>query len=519
MKKRTAYHPLRQLQIAGNPNRTTTEGDVTPPLDRYLREHGVDPAEFRRFRQQLGGCCVTPFSSDYAQARREADNAYDKYPLMVVYCSNTADVVSAIQFCKSQGVKVCSRAGGHSTAGYSVLNDRVVVDVSRIKGIAIDGSRTRAEVGAGVTWGEFNAELNAFGRHTPGGSCSGVGVTGFTMGGGYGYTAMRFGMACDNLVAVRLVTAEGQIVDATEAEHPELLWAHRGGTGGNFGIVTQLTYRLHELQKVWPLAVNWPIEDAANALHTWQERMTKTLADRHLGLLGFLATSQVQDRGADGEIITRNVPYFCVRGMYSGEDAQAGARALAPLLEVGCPSYPSGPLWQERIDYSDANAHLLDNVEGVIPDTIKETKRCAYVRRALTLEDYQQLVDYYKTSPNLYNIVSMEPYGGAINEVAADATAFCHRDAHFDIFVDSFWQEDGERDEAFAWLAQYFEGDQTRHLWSERYYQNYPNSAYHNWQSGYFGDNYTRLQQVKKQWDPTNFFTFEQGIELPTADS
>jgi hypothetical protein len=208
-----------------------------------------------------------------------------------------------------------------------------------------------------------------------------------------------------------------------------------------------------------------------------------------------------------------NEPYFCIRGIYSADSSDDGKKALAPLLQIGKPNYPAGPLWQKQVTYASANQHLLDNVEGIIPDTIKETKRCAYVEKALTREDYQKMVDYFKTSPNQYNIVSMEPYGGAINEVKPTRTAFVHRNAYFDIFTDSFWMTDDEKEEAFSWLRNYYESEKMKDIWSVHYYQNYVNDEYKNWQQGYFGENYPKLQSIKRKWDRDNVFNFPQSIE------
>lgn len=514
MKERSAYHPLRQLIIKGNPNRNEVNDDAyKPPLTQYLEVHNIDPEAYNAFIKKVNCEIITPFNSQFDIARMQSDNAYNKYPLLVVYCTCTADVVESIKFCDLQNIAVTLRAGGHNTAGYCVTDGRMLIDVSNIKGMFIDEKNMVSEIGAGITWGEYNYELNAYGLHNPGGSCDSVGVTGYTMGGGYGYTSMRWGIACDNLLEIKMVTAKGDIVIANKDANAELLWAHKGGTGGNFGIVVSLKFQLYKLKEVWPIEVNWPIEDAAKVLVTWQNKMTKTLGDRNLGILGFLATREIKESKASGTA-TKWQPYFCIRGIYSGEDSGAAQNALAPLLAVGGPQYPSGPLWKHKIPYAEANEHLLDNVEGVIPDTIKETKRCSYINKPLTESQYEKMIKYFITTPSLYNIVSMEPYGGAINEVPGHATAFVHRDAYFDIFTDSFWMLDSEKAEAFEWLKNYYESPGTKELWSEYYYQNYPNSEYKDWQNGYFGNNYKKLQQVKKKWDPANKFNFPQSIEI-----
>ena len=515
MKKRTVYHPLRQLAVGGNPNRDSkNDYPKNPPFDDYLKAHKIDPETFHQFKKSLNCEIVTPFSSKYEQARQENDPAYDKFPLFVVYCQGVADVVKTVRLCRGQGIKICLRAGGHSTAGYSVLNNSVVLDVSNIKGIFVDPVGMTATAGAGVTWSEYNYELDAYGLHNPGGSCSTVGITGYTLGGGYGYTSMQYGIACDNLIEITMVDCDGNIITANATTNPQLLWAHKGGTGGNFGVVVSLTYKLYNMQMVWPIQVNWPIEYAAELMYTWQNQMTQTLQDTQLGLLGFMASKQVPGT-ANGQACIINQPYFAVRGIYTGTSATDGATALAPLINIGTPEYPAGDLWQFSIPYEVVNEHLLDNVEGVIPDNYKETKRTAYVNTALTLAQYQQIVNYYCETPSVYNITSLEPYGGAINNIAADASAFVHRNAYFNIFTDAFWLEEKDRKKSFEWLYGFYESANMQNLWSQNYYQNYPNSTYPNWQNGYFGSNYAQLQQLKQQYDPDNFFNFEQSIELP----
>ncbi|KOY84307.1 hypothetical protein AD998_21725 [bacterium 336/3] len=515
MKKVRAYHPLRQLMMGGNPNKANKpKNKNVAPLVEYLVSHKIDPETFNQLVQNINGQVVTPFDASYNTGRLESDNAFNKYPLFIIYCNCSADVSIAVKFCRSENLPICLRAGGHNTAGYSVLDGRVLIDVANIKGIFVDPINMTSTVGSGVTWGEYNHELNAYGLHNPGGSCDTVGMAGYTMGGGYGYTSMKWGIACDNLIEIRMVTAEGEMVTANEHINPDLLWAHKGGTGGNFGVLVSMKYKLYKLKNVWPIQVNWPIEDAAEVLFTWQNTMTKTLKDRNLGLLGFLAIKEISKIDKNGIHYTINQPYFCIRGIYSDDNSTAGKKALEPLLKIGKPTYPAGTLWKKQITYSMANQHLLDNVEGIIPDDIKETKRCAYIEKALKKEDYQKMVDYFKTSPNPYNIVSMEPYGGAINEIKSDASAFVHRNAYFDVFTDSFWMTDNEKDEAFSWLRNYYESESMKSLWSNHYYQNYVNDEYKNWQFGYFGENYPELQLIKRKWDPENIFNFPQSIEI-----
>lgn len=521
MPNKPLYHPLRRLAIAGNPNRVSKNIVVShPPLDQYLLENAILPKLYHQFVKLLKGAVVTPFNSAYRKDRHEYDPAYSKFPLFIVYCEGVADVVNTIKFCRTQNLPVCLRAGGHSIAGFSVADKRVLIDVSNIKGVFVDPVGMTATAGAGVTWSEYNYELSVYGLHNPGGSCSTVGITGYTLGGGYGYTSMHWGMGCDNLIEITMVTADGEIVTANATTNPTLLWAHQGGTGGNFGVVVALKYKLYQLSLVWPIQVNWPITYAAQLMYTWQNQLTTTASDTQLGILGFLACRQVTQT-IDGQTCQVNQPYFAIRGIYSGIDAANGATALAPLLNIAPAEqeFPAGPLWKQQISYEQVNEHLLDNVEGVIPDNYKETKRTAYVINPLSQAQYQQIVDYYCQTPGVYNITSLEPYGGAINAVAPSATAFVHRNACFNIFTDAFWLKEDEMQAAFEWLWGFYDSPAMQSLWSAYYYQNYPNAGYTDWQNGYFGSNYAQLQQLKQQWDPENVFNFEQSIELPVQNS
>ena len=166
MKKTRAYHPLRKLMLSGNPNRINNPlQQVVSPLIEYLTDHKINPDAFNTLVQNLIGQVVTPFDNGYNNGRMESDNAFNKYPLFIIYCTGSADVSIAVKFCRQEKLPICLRAGGHNTAGYSVLDGRVLIDVSNIKGIVVDPVNMTSTVGSGVTWGEYNHELNAYGLH------------------------------------------------------------------------------------------------------------------------------------------------------------------------------------------------------------------------------------------------------------------------------------------------------------------------------------------------------------------
>ncbi|CAG8624102.1 9067_t:CDS:2, partial [Paraglomus occultum] len=275
------YHPLRKVV---NP--------LAPTWEDFLKLLGRSNEQYDSFKNSIYGVSddspqvITPFDGpSYDTARAESDRAFKTYPLLVVYCRCVSDVVNAIKFAKMDPwIKVCVRAGGHNTAGYSVIQNGMVIDVSGMDGIIIDAENQEAIFQAGVRWGKANTELQVYNLHTPGGGCDDVGIAGFSMGGGYGYTALKYGMACDNIIGVTMVTADGTIVKASEGNDPDgLLWATKGGTGGNFGVVVDFKFRLYPIpEKVYTIELNWTIDKAAQVLTTWQNEMTVTLKDRNL---------------------------------------------------------------------------------------------------------------------------------------------------------------------------------------------------------------------------------------------
>ena len=187
-----AYHPLRSNFLSGNPNRERKS--ITTPLKEYLDDHGICLDAFKGYAEKLIGTIVTPLDGDeYKKGRKLADNAFDNYPLWITYCHDVVDVIATIEFIQSLSLQVSNRAGGHSTAGYSALDDSIVIDVISLTGIHVNREEMKVTIGFGVRWGMLNHALDAYGLHTPGGSCSDVGCCGFTLCGGYGYT----GMACD----------------------------------------------------------------------------------------------------------------------------------------------------------------------------------------------------------------------------------------------------------------------------------------------------------------------------------
>jgi hypothetical protein len=468
-----------------------------------LSELGLTPNELARLQRRIRGKIVVPGVPEYAAARLGNPVYPGTFaPRIVVYCEVPGDVRVCLEAARDHGWRATCRSGAHSSAGFSV-NDGMVIDVSRMSYVAVDPHARRAIVGSGTNLGELNSVLDTYGQHVPGGTCDDVGVAGHMMGGGYGFTSRQYGMNCDRVLAVKVMLADGTIVEGSPDVNPDLHWAIRGGTGNQFGVLLDITYELAELRDLWGFCIRWDEEDSAEALAELQNRYMRFGAGDRLGYLAVYTTFAGK-------------PGLAVVGTYNGS-AHEGKRELDSLLDVG-----SATLTIDRMaSYASLNDELLAVLPGipqVAGQNVYEAKQPGYVVEPLGVDGWQQVIDYYRTTPNPYNIVVIEPYGGAIAAHPWEDSAFIHRAVDMDFFVDSFWTgaADGpKREQAEDWLTGYLE--LVRPWMNGHMYQDYPVRNLPGYRWAYWGDAFPTLLAVKETYDPENFFEFEQSIS-PAPD-
>ena len=456
----------------------------------------IGEATLGELESTLRGQLVRPADPDYDQARAVWNAAHDRRPALVIRCAGAADVMRALEFARSEGLEVAVRGGAHSVAGFSTSDGGVVIDTSPMQGIRVDPAGRRAVAQPGLTWSAFDHETQAFGLAVTGGLVSSTGIAGLTLGGGIGWLLRKYGLTCDNLLSADLVTADGQLVTASEQEHPDLFWALRGG-GGNFGVVTSLEYRLHP---VGPLVFAGPVfysaADAAGVLRGWRD-LTATLPDELTTVANILVAPPVPflPEAVHGQ------PVLGLLGVYAGpvEDGERAAQPLRTLAEpvadlMGPMPYTAmqsliDPLWP-------AGAH--NYFTGVMLNQ-------------LTDETIDTLLAQHAAGRAPVRELHLHQGGGAMATTPAGGTAFAHRNAAYILNIIARSPDRRGFEEHVGWARA---THKAMDPWSTGGgYVNFTSEpGQDKVQASYPPDTYARLLDVKDRYDPTNLFRLNQNI-------
>ena len=384
--------------------------------------------DFARFQQTLRGELMLPTSPEYDEARRVWNGIVDKKPALITYCAGSDDVIAAVNFARSTELPIAVRSGGHNVAGNSVCDGGVVIDLSRMKGIAVDPERCIARAEAGLTLGEFDAATQALGLATTMGVNSDTGIAGLTLGGGFGKLGRRFGLACDNLVVADVVTADGRLVRASATENADLFWGLRGG-GGNFGIVTAFEYRLHPVgPKVLAGSLIYNEAQARNALKAYYE-FSRNAPDE-LSADAALVTSPSGER------------LFSISVCYSGP-LDEGDRVLAPLRAYGKPI-------EDRIALA-SYLEVQSAGDSIFPRGRRYYWKAQFLRE-ITDAAIDALLQAYTTAPSTMALAVFQQVGGAIARLPVSATAYGGREAAYDCFPIAIWEDPADDAANIQWV-------------------------------------------------------------------
>lgn len=456
----------------------------------------IDDATVEDIDNQTRGRVLSPGDDGYDEARTVWNDRYDRYPAVIVRCTGTADVMTAVSFATEADLPICVKGGGHDYGGNAVGDDCLMVDLSLLNSIRVDPQNQTARVGPGATWRAFDHEAQSFGLATTGATVSSVGVAGYTLGGGTGHLARTFGLSADDLIAADVVTAEGELVRANESENSELFWALRGGSG-NFGIVTSFEFSLHEFgPELLAGQIVHPFESANEVLRFYQSYMAAAPAEVNCyAFIVPIPPIPAFPEEMHGETAVNLV------ASYSG-DIKAGAEALQPLREFGDPILDS----VRPQPYTELQQAFDDGV----PKGNRWYSRAQYLDE-LSDDAIDTLVD--QTDPLLgpLTMVYFEPMGGAIAEIDPSETAFPHRNAAYSVHVLAGWTDPDKDEEMMKWtesiheaMAPYSSGGVYVNLLSREEDNRIPEA---------YGENFDRLREVKAEWDPENRFRLNQNIE------
>ncbi len=443
----------------------------------------------------LRGQICLPEEAGYDEARTLWNAMIDRRPGMVIRCNGTVDVIQAVKFAREHQLLLAVRGGGHNIAGKASCDGGLMIDLSSMHSVRVDPASKTARVEPGATLGDFDKEAQAFGLATSLGINSTTGVAGLTLGGGFGWLSRKYGLTIDNLLSADVVTAEGQLLQVSETENSDLFWAIRGGSG-NFGVVISFEFQLHAIgNEVLSGLVVHPFEQAPGLLQKYRDyvknlpdEMTCWVVLRKAPPLPFLPEEW---HGREVMILA---------ACYAG-DMQEGEKVMAPMRA-----------WGEPI--ADViSPHQFVDWQAAFDPLLTEGSRNYWKSHDFdVLSDgaLDSIVDFAGKLPTPECEIFIAHLGGAVNRIAADATAYPHRDTEFVLNVHTRWGDASDDEKCINWARQFF--DQTAEFANGGVYVNFMADDEAARVDGAYGSNFDRLASIKSSYDPGNLFRVNQNI-------
>jgi FAD/FMN-containing dehydrogenase len=445
-------------------------------------------------RAQVRAPIVTADDPGYDEARAVHNGMFDKRPKAVIRAEQVADVIAGVNFARDASLDLSVRGGGHSAPGFGTNDGGVVIDLSLMRHVHVDPAAGTARAGGGATWGDFNYATHAYGLATTGGIVSTTGIAGLTLGGGIGYLTRRYGLSIDNLLSAEVVTADGQVKNASKNDNADLFWALRGG-GGNFGVVTSFEFQLHPVKDVYVGLFFYEIESAGDLLRFFRD-FIKDAPEEYGAFPAFQIAPPLEFIPAN-----RHGDTFCAAIVHwagpleQGEGAMKPFRDLAPVVAemVGPMPYPA----------------LNAAFDPIFPKGIRSYWKGNFVTE-LTDAAIEQHLIYGPKVPEVSATMHLYPINGACHRVAADETAFAYRNATFATVLVAAWQDPALDQERIQWVRDYYKGT-APHSEPGGYINFMADDDQSRIQDNY-GGNFKRLAEVKRAYDPDNLFHLNQNI-------
>jgi FAD/FMN-containing dehydrogenase len=449
----------------------------------------VDSQALADLSAGISGRVLTPDDEGYDEARQVHNGLIDRRPAVIVRCREAGDAAAAVRFARATGLEIAVRGGGHNVAGRCVVDDALMIDLAEMTDVTVDPDAGTARAEGGVNWAGINGALAEHGLGVTGGLISTTGIAGLTLGGGLGWLMAKYGLAADNVLAVDLVTVEGELLEVTAESDPDLFWGLRGG-GGNFGVATAFTYRVHPLETVTGGLIAHPIDAAPQMLRFYRDAVADSPDDRTV----FAGLVHAPD--GSGMKLAAMVVFHTG----TPEDAE---RDLAPfkewgspvMVEVGPMPYPvMNTLLDENFPRGALNYWLSSFTAG-LPDGLIDTA-----------------ADRFASAPSPMAAMLFEHFHGAVTRVGVTQTAVPHRQEGFNLIMPTVWTDPATTEDNIAWtkdtfaaLSEHFEAGRWLNYLGDDQGDDAVRAAY--------GPNYDRLVELKRRYDPDNVFHHNHNIK------
>ena len=451
----------------------------------------VSESAVQKFRTSLRGQSFCPGEPGYDAARTVPNAMIDRRPAIIARCAGAADVRDCVRFAREHDLLISVRGGGHSVAGKSVCEGGLMIDLSGMKGMRVNPGKRTARAEAGLKLGEFDRETQAFGLATTLGTVSATGISGLTLGAGFGHLMAKYGLALDNVTSVDVVTADGRLLTANASENEDLFWGVRGSSG-NLGIITSLQYRLHEVGPVLGGGIFYPVNKTSEVLHFFRE-FSEDIPDELVIQAAVLNLPEVG-------------PAVAIAACYSGSLIE-GEKILKPLRKFGS---PIADIIKE-ISYVEMQSLF---------DPFFPPGRYTYVKsnfvRTLSDDAIEVLAEYALSRPSPHSFApALEHWHGAASRIPVTDTAFPHREYPYNFMVWSNWASPSESEKNIAWTRECWEA--MKPFLVSGSYVNYVSDEGDTFARAAYGPNYDRLVALKNKYDPTNFFRLNHNVRPTQA--
>jgi FAD/FMN-containing dehydrogenase len=456
--------------------------------------------QVNELQSKLRGPLVTPSDDHYDAARAVYNAMIDKRPAFIAQCVDVADVIAAVEFGRESGMDVAIRGGGHNGPGLGTVEDGLVIDLGRMKGVHVDPANRTVRVQGGCVWGDVDHATHPFGMAAPGGFVSSTGVGGLTLGGGVGYLSRSVGMTVDSLLSADVVLADGRFVTASESENPDLLWALRGG-GGNFGVVTSFEFRLHPVGMIYGGPMVWPMERAAELMAAWRDHILQA-PEEHSGWFGFLTVPPGPPFPEEYHLHKMCAILWCDTGPMD----EAEQRFTKIRREFGAPAIDfAGPMpWPA----------LVSMFDPLFPPGLQFYWKSDFLEE-ISDELIAVEVEHGSQMPTMLSGAHIYPINGAVSRVDNADTAFAYRDANFIQMITAVDPDPANNERMIAWARAYWQAVHEHAIGGGYVNMSMDDEGEDQVKATYRG-NYDRLVEVKNQYDPTNLFHVNQNIK-PTV--